>query len=45
MNEFCGGRCAKSFLDVEVFDLHAPTNHSSTPRSHHENTKKLTYEA
>ena len=48
MNGFCGGRCAKSYVDVKVFNPHAPTNLSSAPRAiyrRHENTKKCTYEA
>jgi len=48
MNGFWGGKCEKSYVDVKVFNPHAPTNRSSAPRSiyrRHENIKKRTYEA
>ena len=48
MNGFWGGRCEKSYVDVKVFNPHAPTNRSFAPRAIYrcrENTKKRTYEA
>ena len=42
MNGFWGGRCEKSYVNVKVFNPHAPTNRSSTRRSiyrRHENIK------
>jgi len=48
MTGFWVGRCEKSYVDVKVFNAHAPTNHSITPRAvyhRHENIKKRTYEA
>ena len=45
---FWGGRCEKSYVDVKVFNPHAPSNRSSTPGAVyrcHENAKKQTYEA
>ena len=43
MNDFWGGRCEKFYVDVKVFNPHAPTNRSSAPRATyccHENTKR-----
>ena len=42
-----GGRYEKSYVNVKVFNPHAPTNRSSAPRIYcrHENIKKCTYEA
>jgi len=43
-----GGRYEKSYVNVKVFNPHAPTNRSSAPRSiyhRHENIKKCKYEA
>ena len=48
MNGFWGGRCEKSYVDVKVFNPHAPTSCSSAPRfiyRRHENVKKCAYEA
>ena len=45
---FWGGRFEKSYVDIKVFNPHAPTNCSSAPRSiycHHEHVKKRAYEA
>ena len=47
MNGFWGSRCEKSYVDIKVFNPHAPTNRS-TPRSiyrRHKNVKKCTYKA
>ena len=46
MNGFWGGRCEKSYVDVKIFNPHAPTNRSSASRSiyrHHKNVKKCAY--
>ena len=48
MNDFWGGRCEKTFLDVKVFNPYAASNRSCTPRaiySSHENMKKRSYQA
>ena len=48
MNDFWGGRCEKTLLDVKVFNPYAASNHSSTPRAiyrSHENMKKCSYQA
>ena len=48
VNGFWGGRCEKTFLDVKVFNPHAPSKHSSSTQGiyrRHENMKKHSYEA
>ena len=44
---FWGGRCEKTYIDVKVFNPHAPTNRSSNPPAiyrRHEKMKKRSYE-
>ena len=48
VNGFWGGRCERTFLDVKVFNPHAPSNRSPSARAiyrKHENMKKSSYEA
>ena len=44
---FWGGRCERTYIDVKVFNPHAPTNRSSYPPAiyrRHEKMKKRSYE-
>ena len=47
-NGLWGGKCGRTFLDEEVINPHAPSNHSTNPQgiyTKHENAKKCSYEA
>ena len=32
-NGFCGGRCEKTYVDVKVFNPHAPSNRSTSTKA------------
>ena len=47
-NGFWGGRCEKTYIDVKVFNPHAPSNQTTNAKSiyrEHELSKKRLYEA
>ena len=47
-NGFWGGRCEKTYVDVKVFNPHAPSNRSNNSKAvyrRHEMSKKRSYEA